>query len=408
MRILVLGAAGKMGRAVAWYLGRDPQITKVGLLDAKESPLKAMVTDPDKYNIHVVSIEDSARLQAVMKEYDAGIVVLPNRRLSYLAIESALAARLNLVDILEEYHRCPDEYETENLVVPAGMSIREYGESIHQRAEKNDVLILDGMGFAPGLSNLTTEKGIGLLDKVKTAVARVGGIPNADAACRHPLCYMTTWSIEHVLREYNVKTCMIKDGKVIEIQALSDMECFKFGEFGREADLECAVTPGMPSFVYTHPELQYFAEKTVRWPGHYSGIRTLIESGMLSQEPVETAWGSIAPREFLLGILNPKLLPYPEDKDACVMYNSITGEKDGQEAKVEYFMWDEAQNGFTGMQRVTGFPAAIGAKLVAGKKIALTGVRAPEECVRGINYSFMLDELELSDIHIKEKVSWQG
>jgi lysine 6-dehydrogenase len=408
MRILVLGAAGKMGRAVAWYLGRDPQITKVGLLDAKESPLKAMVTDPDKYNIHVVSIEDSARLQAVMKEYDAGIVVLPNRRLSYLAIESALVARLNLVDILEEYHRCPDEYETENLVVPAGMSIREYGESIHQRAEKNDVLILDGMGFAPGLSNLTTEQGIGLLDKVKTAVARVGGIPNADAACRHPLCYMTTWSIEHVLREYNVKTCMIKDGKVIEIQALSDMECFKFGEFGREADLECAVTPGMPSFVYTHPELQYFAEKTVRWPGHYSGIRTLIESGMLSQEPVETAWGRIAPREFLLGILNPKLLPYPEDKDACVMYNSITGEKDGQEAKVEYFMWDEAQNGFTGMQRVTGFPAAIGAKLVAGKKIALTGVRAPEECVIGTNYTFMLDELELSDIHIKEKVSWQG
>ena len=32
---------------------------------------------------------------------------------------------------------------------------------------------------------------------------------------------MTTWSIEHVLREYNVKSCMIKDGKVIEVQALT-------------------------------------------------------------------------------------------------------------------------------------------------------------------------------------------
>lgn len=405
MKILVLGAAGKMGRAVSWYLGKDPHISKVGLLDAHEKALKTMATDANKYNIHVVSIEDSAKLQAVMKDYDAGIVVLPNRRLSYLAIEAAIAARLNLVDILEEYHRRPDEYEIEGLVVPAGMSIREYGENIHERAEKNDVLVLDGMGFAPGLSNLTTEHGMGLLDKVKTAVARVGGIPNADAKCRHPLSYMTTWSIEHVLREYNVKTCMIKDGKVVEVQALSDMESFKFGEFGRNADLECAVTPGMPSFIYTHPELQYFAEKTVRWPGHYSGIRTLIDSGMLSQEPVETNWGMIPPREFLLGILNPKLAPLPEDKDACVMYNTVTGEKDSKEAKVEIFMWDEAQKGFTGMQRVTGFPAAIGGKLVAGHKINLTGVRAPEECVKGENYKSMLDELELSEIHIKEMVS---
>ncbi len=129
---------------------------------------------------------------------------------------------------------------------------------------------------------------------------------------------------------------------------------------------------------------------------------------MLSNEKVDTSWGKIAPREFLLGILNPKLMPLPEDKDACVMYNTITGEKDGREAKVEYFMWDEAQKEFTGMQRVTGFPAAIGGKLVAGKKINLTGVRAPEECVKGENYNSMLDELKLSDIHIQEKVSWQA
>jgi saccharopine dehydrogenase-like NADP-dependent oxidoreductase len=406
MKILVIGAAGKMGKAVSWYLGKDPQVAKVGLLDAQESALKAIAADTDKFNVHIVNIEDCAKLQAVMKEYDAGIVVLPNRRLSYLVMEAAIAARLNLVDILEEYHRCPDEYEIEGLLVPAGMTIREYGEDLHQRALKNDVLILDGMGFAPGLSNLTTEHGIGLLDKVKTAVARVGGIPNSDAACRHPLCYMTTWSIEHVLREYNVKTCMIKDGKVVEVQALSDMECFKFEALGRTEDLECAVTPGMPSFIYTHPELQYFAEKTVRWPGHYSGIRTLIETGMLSQEPVETKWGRIAPRDFVLGILNPKLAPLPEDKDACVMYNTVTGEKNGKPAKVEYFMWDEAQNGFTGMQRVTGFPAAIGGKLVAGKKINLTGVRAPEECIKGENYQCMLDELKLRDIQINEKVSY--
>ncbi len=407
MKILVIGAAGKMGRAVSWYLGKDPQVSKVGLLDAKENALKTMAEGSGQVQSSTLSVSKTVpNCRLSCKNMTPGSWFCQTGISATKPLKPPSQPGLNLVDILEEYHRCPDEYEIEGLVVPAGMSIREYGESLHQRAEKNDVLILDGMGFAPGLSNLTTGHGISLLDKVKTAVARVGGIPNEDAACRHPLCYMTTWSIEHVLREYNVKTCMIRDGKVVEVQALSDMECFKFGEFGRNVDLECAVTPGMPSFIYTHPELQYFAEKTVRWPGHYSGIRTLIESGMLSQEPVETKWGKIAPREFLLGILNPKLAPLPEDKDACVMYNTVTGEKDGREAKVEYFMWDEAQDGFTGMQRVTAFPAAIGGKLVAGKKIDLAGVRAPEECVRGGNYRSMLDELELSDIHIKEKISW--
>ncbi len=406
MKILVIGAAGKMGRAVSWYLGQDPEVTRVGLLDAHEAALNTMAKDGNKYQVHAINIEDNEKLQGVMKEYDSGVVVMPNRNLSYKAIEAAIDIRMSLVDILEEYHRHPDEYETEGLVVPKGMSISEYGESLHERAKKNNVLILDGMGFAPGLSNITTERGVSFMDKAKTAVARVGGVPNAQAKMRHPLRYMTTWSIEHVLREYNVKTWMIKDGRVVEVQALVDRENFTFNELGRNEELECAVTPGMPSFIYIHPDLEYFAEKTVRWPGHFSGIETLIETGMLEKEPVETKWGKIAPRQFFLDILNPKLKPLPEDKDACIMLNTVTGIKDDREAKVEYFMWEEAQNGFTGMQRVTGFPAAIGGKLVAGKKIDLTGIRAPEECVTGANYQYMLDELTKQDIHIKEKISW--
>ena len=406
MKILVIGAAGKMGRAVSWYLGQDQEVTKVGLLDAHEAALTTMAKEGNKYQVHAVSIEDTEKLQGVMKQYDAGVVVMPNRNLSYKAIEAAIAIRMNLVDILEEYHRHPDEYETEGLVVPKGMSISEYGENLHERAEKNNVLILDGMGFAPGLSNVTTERGVSLLDKTRTAVARVGGVPNAEAKTRHPLGYMTTWSIEHVLREYNVKTWMIKDGKTVEVQALCDKECFTFNELGRNEELECAVTPGMPSFIYIHPDMEYFAEKTVRWPGHFSGIETLIETGMLSKEPMETKWGKIAPREFFLDLLNPKLKPQTGDKDACIMLNTVTGVKNGKEARVEFFMWEEAQKGFTGMQRVTGFPAAIGGKLVAGKKIKLTGIRAPEECVTGANYQYMLDELEKQDIHILEKVSW--
>jgi saccharopine dehydrogenase-like NADP-dependent oxidoreductase len=160
----------------------------------------------------------------------------------------------------------------------------------------------------------------------------------------------------------------------------------------------------MPSFIYTHPELQYFAEKTVRWPGHYQGVRTLIECGLFDETPVDFDGVKISPRKFLLSLINPLLVPQEGDGDVCVMYNTVTGKKNNMPHKVEYFMWETADSEFSGMARVTSFPAAIGAKVVASGKIDLRGIRAPEECILGENYQWFLEELEKKDICIKERV----
>ncbi len=296
-------------------------------------------------------------------------------------------------------------YQTEGFVLPSDCrSFDEYGEQLHQKALRNDVLILDGMGFAPGLSNLAAAHGISLLDETETVVARVGGIPNSQSSAAHPLRYMTTWSLEHVLREYSIKTQIIKGGVKTEVPALADPETFRFTEFGVNEDLECAVTPGMPSFVHTHPELRYFAEKTVRWPGHYQGVKTLLECGMLDETPLDFGGSAIAPRAFLLKTINPLLVPRAGDGDVCVMYVTVTGWKNGQPTKVESYMWEEADSEFSGMARVTAFPACIGAKLVATRRVAVRGIRAPEECVTGKDYTWFMDELKKKDITIKETI----
>jgi len=406
MKVLAIGAAGKMGKAVVSYFANDPAIETLGLLDAQESVLQSLTkgNGSGKIKLHLVDVNHMDELKEVMGQYDVGVVTLPNRRLSYKVMEAAIEARLNLVDILEEYHRRPDNYQTEGFVVPPEYSnSAEYGERLHEKAIRNDVLILDGMGFAPGLSNITTAHGIGLLDHVETAVARVGGIPNIECCAKHPLRYMTTWSLEHVLREYTIKTQILKDGKYTEVHALYDEEAFHFNEFGIDEKLECAVTPGMPSFIYTHPELQYFAEKTVRWPGHYQGVRTLIECGLFDETPVDFNGVKISPREYLLKIINPLLVPQEGDGDVCVMYNTVTGIKDQIPHKVEYFMWEKADTEFSAMARVTSFPAAIGAKLIALGKVDLKGICAPEECILGANYTWFLEELEKKNISIKEK-----
>ncbi|GAI80125.1 unnamed protein product, partial [marine sediment metagenome] len=78
---------------------------------------------------------------------------------------------------LEEYHRRPDPYEVEDLELPSEMTLEEYGEWLHKRAIENGVILLDGLGFAPGLINITLAEGIRKMDKAELAIGRVGGIP---------------------------------------------------------------------------------------------------------------------------------------------------------------------------------------------------------------------------------------
>lgn len=55
------------------------------------------------------------------------------------------------------------------------MTAEEYGEWLHEQALRNEVTFLDGIGFAPGISNITVGEGIRKLDRARSAVARVGG-----------------------------------------------------------------------------------------------------------------------------------------------------------------------------------------------------------------------------------------
>jgi len=266
MKVLVFGGSGGIGKAVAWDLAQDGDVKAIGIVGRRKDSLDATKKwiGSDKVIPQPIDIMNREEIKTLMRLYDVGVIALPDRRTSYSLVHSAVEAGLHVVDMLEEYHRRPDAYELEGLMLPQGMDLNEYGDWLHETAIENGVTFVDGMGFAPGLSNVTVGEGIRKLDKAETAVARVGGIPSKEAAANHPLRYMITWAFDHVLREYMVKLNVIKDGEVVEVPALIDRERFKFERFGVEEELECAVTPGMPSFIFTRPELKGFAEKTVR------------------------------------------------------------------------------------------------------------------------------------------------
>lgn len=405
MKALVFGGSGKIGSAIAWDLSKDKEIEEIGIVGRRKQALEKVKNwiGSDKVKVCVLDINNKQETINLMKQYEVGVLALPNRKTSYKVAHNAIEAGLNIVDTIEEFHRTPDTYEIEGLELPSGMALEEYGEWLHNKAVENSVTFVDGMGFAPGLSNVTLGQGIRKIDEVEKAVARVGGIPSREAAQKHPLRYMITWAFEHVLREYMIKLKVIKNGKIVEVNAATELEKFKFNKFDKDEELECAVTPGMPSFLFTRPQLKEFAEKTVRWPGHWEGVKTLKECGLLDIEPVDFKGNKIIPREFLLAMITPRLIPNEGETDVCVMYNTLIGKKDGKKVKIEYFMWDEPKDkDISAMMRVTGFPMAITAKFILKGEIKEKGIVAPEDAIKGELYDKFMEELKKRDINILE------
>ncbi len=406
MKVLVFGGSGKIGSAVAWDLARDKDVKTIGIVGRHKEILEKTKKwiGSDKVVPCILDINKKEDTIDLMKQYNVGAIALPDRKTSYKVVHNAIEAGLHIVDTIEEFHRTPDEFETEGLEVPKGMTLAQYGEWLHKKAVENNVTFVDGMGFAPGLSNVTLGEGIRRIDVAEKAVARVGGIPSKDASRNHPLKYMITWAFEHVLREYMIKLKVIKDGKIVEVDAATELERFRFNKFGKDEELECAITPGMPSFLFTRPQLKEFAEKTVRWPGHWQGVHTLKECGMLDIAAVDFKGAKIVPREFLLSIITPRLRATEGETDVCVMYNTLIGKKGNKRIKIEYFMWDEAdtKNGTSAMMRVTGFPMAITAKLILEGKIKEKGIVAPEDGIKGEIYDQFIKELKKRNINILE------
>jgi len=408
MKVLVFGGGGKMGLTVAFDLIQSPDVTAVGLADRSHDALasvRSRLGNP-KVVTHQVDVNKGGELAALMKQYDVGVNTLPDRRTSYMVVDAAVRCGFNFVDILEEYHLRPDAYEVEGLVLPSGMTLNDYGDWIHETAVKNHVTFMDGIGFAPGMSNVTCGEGIRKLDVAESVIARVGGIPAKDAAARHPLRYMITWAFSHVLRECVIKVNVLQNGRMVEVDATSGREAFTFDQLGKHEPLECAITPGMPSFIFTRPGLQEFAEKTVRWPGHWDGVQTLKDCGMLDLDPIDVDGVRVVPRDVLLARIEPRLRAQPGETDVCVMYNTVTGMKNSKRTRISYHLWDEADtvNQVSAMGRVTGYSAAIAAVMVGTGMIAEKGIVAPEDGIHGAGYAYYVDELAKRNVRILETI----
>ncbi len=328
MKVLVLGA-GNVGRAVAWDL-KDEFEVYVG--DVSEERLKVVSEFATPVRVDASNFDE---LIEVMTGFEMVVGALPGR-FGYQVVKAAIKAGVDMVDV---------SFMPENPL------------ELREEAEKAQVTVIFDAGFAPGLSHIFMGRIWNELDTMALGRIYVGGLPKEP---KPPLYYRITWSPKDLIEEYIRPARAILNGEIKTVDPLESMERVEIRGF----EFEAFLSDGLRSLLES-VRAETLEERTLRWPGHLEKMRVLRELGFFKPEHVDNTLEVITP-----------LMTY-DSPDFSIMQVFGRGTIDGKSREIGYLLYDEERDGFTSMARVTGFTAAIVARLVA-EQTCIYGVIPPE------------------------------
>jgi lysine 6-dehydrogenase len=371
MRMLVLGA-GLQGSACAYDLlvHTDHEVVLADLaVDEVYDFLKPFVGE--RLRLLKLDATDEEAVRTAMRGVAATMSAFPyyfNDRMAELAVEAGS-------------HFCDLGGNTE-------IVLRQ--KTLHHRAVEKGVSVIPDCGVAPGMVNILAEYGISQLDRARAVRIKVGGLPQQPEP---PLNYQIVYSLEGVLDYYTTLSWILRDGKPMQVTALSELEEIDFPGAGR---LEAFHTAGGLSTMAQRYEgtIETMEYKTMRYPGHAELMKAIRSLGLLDTEPVEVKGNRIAPRDAFISIVGPRLRKDPRTSpDLVALRVEVEGEKDGEEVLLRWDLLDrfDEKAGITAMMRTTGYSLAITGALQAAGEIR-PGVWTPDEGMPAERYIEALRE----------------
>lgn len=378
MRMLVLGA-GLQGSACAYDLLQNPDVTEVRLADLRTDSLapflqpyvgKRLIPTP-------LDVRDRDAVLAVMRTSDAAMSAIPyyfNLELANLAVE----AGIHFTDL------------GGNTEIVLGQ------KKFDARAREKGISVIPDTGLAPGMVNVLAQLGIDRLDETSSVRIYVGGLPQHPEG---PLKYQVVYSLEGVLDYYTTLSWILRDGKLAQVTALSELESIPFD--APVGELEAFHTAGGLSLMGQRYEgkVATMEYKTLRYPGHARIMEAIRELGLLELEPVDVKGEKVAPRDVAVAAMGPRLRR-PDSPDLVALRVVVEGTKNGAPARHAWELVDRADEakGISAMMRTTGYTLSITGQFQASGKIE-PGVHTPDECMPGELY---IEELRKRGIEIRE------
>lgn len=381
MKVVVLGA-GLMGKEAARDLVRSENVEKVFLADVHVEQVQAFKEKIQSDKIEAVRLDanDDAQLKEVMSKGDVVINALFysfNEKVARTAVEVGVHS----VDLGGHIGGATDAVL-----------------SLAAEAQAKGITLIPDLGVAPGMINILSGYGASKLDEVKSIKLYVGGIPVEPEG---PLKYNIVFSLDGVMDHYTDTSLVVRNGELLEVPSLSEIEPIYFDEFG---ELEAFHTSGGTStLTKTFPNVETLEYKTIRYPGHAEKFKVLVDLGLTNKATkVEVDGKTISTREVLKAALTPGLL-LGDKQDAVLLRVIVSGDKDGELVKYAYELVTKKDmtDQVTAMARATANTISIVAQMIGNGEITKRGVYAPEQIVPGDTY---INEMKKRGVQIQESI----
>ncbi|MFO7653661.1 MAG: saccharopine dehydrogenase C-terminal domain-containing protein [Candidatus Krumholzibacteriia bacterium] len=386
MKYLLLGA-GLQGTAIAFdLLHQTDGTSKLVVVDADQTALDALsgkVADPRLLTV-LGDVRDDSLLAEHAREADVMVSAVNywfNEHLTQLALQ----------------HRCHFlDLGGNNEVVSRQFELDE-------TARERGVTVIPDCGLAPGVAGILACHLQRPFTSVEHLRIRVGGLPLRP---QPPLDYQLVFAVQGLINEYVEPAVVIRDGRIAQVPSLTELETLRFpAPFG---ELEAFQTSGGTS---TLPDtllgrVHNLDYKTIRYSGHGERMRLLMDLGLMGDEPVVMPDGAAVKPRDLLGHLLERHLPREGD-DVVLMLVEVegmaptVGDVAPAPCRRSLRVIDHADQdtGISAMMRMTGYPAAIIARMLASGVITDRGVCRQEVVVPAER---MLEELAARGVRIEQ------
>ncbi|MBN2497904.1 MAG: saccharopine dehydrogenase NADP-binding domain-containing protein [Deltaproteobacteria bacterium] len=264
-------------------------------------------------------------------------------------------------------------------------------------AREQGVTAVVDCGVAPGMANMAIGMCDADFDSLEDVCYFVGGLPRIR---RWPYEYKAPFAPSDVIEEYTREARMRIGGRQVAKPALSEPELVHFEGLGT---LEAFNTDGLRSLL-TSVDAPNMKEKTLRYPGHAALMRALVDTGLLSDEPVEIDGLSVRPRALTSKLLFEQWALQPGEPEFTVLRVVCRGLRAGRAERYVFELFDQTdeRTGQTSMARTTGFPCAAVCRMLAAGEIDAPGVLPPEALGRrpGV-FARICDELRTRGVQIR-------
>ena len=356
-RYVVLGA-GRQGTAAAYDLARFGEADAILLVDAR----------PD------VAAASAARVNALAAREVATPLVtdvttagrlLEGAHVCLSAVPYFLNLDLTHAAIEARVHFCDLGGNTDVVLAQLGLD---------EQARQSGVAIVPDCGVGPGLIANLAVHAIEQLDEARDVLIYDGGLPQKPSPRFN---YRLWFAVEGLTNEYAGDALYIENYDLARVPCFDERE-YELVDIPGVGRLEAFSTAGGLSTMSStwRGHLRTLKNKTLRYPGHAAMIRSFIDIGLMSLDPVEVDGAPVVPRHLLHALLTPRFAPASDDRDLMVIHIVAYGIKKGAPHRVTVDMLDlhDEATGFSAMERTTGFHLAIVAGMLARGHIALGAV----------------------------------